>query len=104
MAQTDGPNQQESAWGEQAKLVLYLLEEHSELLKEYARVIQANGQEQAVLKAQIVAQDLLLTKHTAALEEVRRETAVLNVKAGVWGALGGLIPALVAMLYLFLKH
>jgi len=34
---------------------------------------------------------------------MRAEIAVLKVKAGIWGALGGLIPAAIAIGYMILK-
>jgi hypothetical protein len=37
-------------------------------------------------------------------EQLIREVAALNVKAGVWGLVGGALPALAAVLYFLLKE
>jgi hypothetical protein len=37
------------------------------------------------------------------MEKVLVEVSALEVKAGIWGALGGLLPAIGAILLMFLK-
>ena len=43
------------------------------------------------------------TRLSERMEKVLVEVAALQVKAGVWGLLGGLIPAVAAILLMFLK-
>jgi len=47
----------------------------------------------------------LKAEHDAALAEIKLQIAMLKIKAGVWGALAGLIPALTTIaIALLLQH
>jgi len=44
-----------------------------------------------------------MSKIYEAITELKVEIAMLKVKSGVWGLLGGLIPAAIAIIYILLK-
>lgn len=45
---------------------------------------------------------LITRLQTAELSDIKAEIAVLKVKSGIWGLIGGAIPAVAALLYVVL--
>jgi len=38
------------------------------------------------------------------VDKIEQEIAMLKVKSGVWGLVGGLIPVVIALIFIFLKQ
>ena len=65
------PNKETNGWGEYQKLVLHELKDHS---RELANIQQA-------------------------IQTIHVDIASLKIKSGAWGALAGLIPVFLLMLF-----
>jgi len=65
----------EDSWNKYQKLVLTKLEDHDHVLKDI----------------------------TSQLTDIRVDLGQLKVKSGIWGLLGGAIPAISAILFILLK-
>lgn len=45
-----------------------------------------------------------LEKIDSHIMEIKIEIATLKVKAGIWGVMGGMTPAILALIYIYLKN
>ena len=83
---TPQPNRLTNGWTEWSKHVLKKLEELEKHDKDTQDAI-----------------DLFKNEINKILTEIKVEVAMLKVKSGIWGLIGGLIPVAIAIVYILLK-
>jgi hypothetical protein len=74
----------DNGWDSYQKLVLGKLSDHSAVLESLDNKIQSI--------------------RTEDIPSLQIEIAMLKIKAGVWGAVAGVIPGTLAVVYIWLKH
>lgn len=90
----------EGSWSEYQLMVLGELKRMNDAIKEVADKVEEHGQSLSALpgiKTEMGKMNDTITDHKV-------DVALLKLKAGVWGLLGGIIPATVAIIMWLLNR